>query len=204
MKCFFLKILIIGLLTGVGCRSIKSGSNRNLVFLSSEKEHVLHRLELFNDQTFVYKISEGLNETTSSGNWTVANKKLYLNSFKEYKSGYSKISAVGENKLNNEYFNLYVIDNEGIPLEGALVFYGNRQVTVESNGIVSLQKELDTVVKVSFLGINYEASLHAISSENVRMEIVPLDLKKMYFDNQVWIVRGNTIISPFNKKLFLQ
>ncbi|MBS1752982.1 MAG: hypothetical protein KF741_04290 [Ferruginibacter sp.] len=199
-----MKILIIGLLTGVGCRSIKLGSNKDLVFLSSKKEHVLHRLELFNDQTFSYRISEGLNETTSAGNWKIAKKKLYLNSFKEYKSGYSKISAVGENKLNNEYFNLFVVDNEGIPLEEALVFYGNRQFTVKKNGIVLLRRGLDTLVKVSFLGINYEASLHDISSENVRMEIVPLDLKKMYFDNQVWIIRGNTIISPFNKKLFQQ
>ena len=201
MKQSYFKILIITILTG-GCHSIKLQNNRSYIFSSPKKAQVLFRLELFNNQTFEYKINGGMYQANSSGRWNIDRNKLYLKSFEDYRSGYCKIRDIGVANLTKEELTVQVVDDKQIPLGGALVFYGNNRDTATRDGYVSFKRGIDTVVRVNFLGINYEAPLHDISTGNARIEVFLKDISKIYLDNEAWTIQHNTVISPSNRKLF--
>lgn len=195
-------IKIFSICVLAGCNSARVANSKSYVFTSSNSDHVLHRLELFGDQTFAYKITGDLNEAASSGSWSVEENRLYLNSFNEYKTGYYKINNIKSANAINDRFNVYVVDNDGVPLEEALVFYGNDSFRLRQDGVVSLRKGLDTTIRISFLGINYQASLKGFNKrEDIKIEIIPLDSRKLYLNDEVWKVRRNRVINPLNKKL---
>lgn len=199
MKKYFLELSFICLI--VGCSSMRFAKNEPIVFVSPSNDKVLHRLELFENRTFEYKISGDLNEVTSSGNWKIENRNLYLKSFEKYKSGYCKVNAIGAEKAGDDKFNIYVVNNEGDQLTEALVLYASNSYILGKEGFVSVKRGIDTIVQINFLGINYQASLNGINKNDVKIEITLQDLKRLYLNNEVWRVRGNSIFSPLNKEL---
>ncbi len=195
-----IQIFIICILAG--CNSIRVANKKTYVFTSVNNDHSLHKLELSDNQTFVYKITGSLNEVSTSGNWRVEKNKLYLKSFDEYRSGYCKISNIESTNIIDGEFKVYIVDNVGTPLAEALIFYGKDRCTIRQDGIVTLRRGLDTTVNISFLGIEYHASLSGLNKrQDVKIEIVQLDSRKLYLNDEVWKVRKNMIISPLNKKL---
>lgn len=185
-----------------GCGSIRVVKNKSYVFTSSSNEHVVHKLELSENRIFIYSITGSMNEVISSGNWKVEKNNLYLKSFDEYRSGYCKISYSESRNVTDGRFNVFVVDNVGIPLAEALIFYGGNSDKLRQDGVISLKSGLDTSVRINFLGIEYQASLNDLKQrQDVKIEIVPLDSKKLFLSDEVWKIRKNMVISPLNKKL---
>ena len=125
-----------------------------------------------------------------------------MKSFDEYRSGYCKISNIGPANIVNGKFNVHLADDKGVPLAHALISYGGDRDTANKYGIVSLTRGLDTTISISFVGIDYQASLRGFDkTQNVQIEIVLQDPGKHYLNDEVWTVRKNMVISPQNKKL---
>lgn len=195
-----IQIFVICMLAG--CNSTRVANNKSYVFTSFNNEHVVHNLALSENRTFVYNIVGSLNEVISSGNWRVEKNNLYLKSFDEYRSGYCKNTFVESRNIIDGKFNVYVVDSVGIPLADALIFYGSNRDTLREDGRILLGRGLDSTVRISFLGIEYKVSLSDLNhGHDVRIEIVPLDSKKLYLNDEVWEIRKNMVISPLKKKL---
>jgi hypothetical protein len=158
---------------------------------------VNHTLILNADNSFEYMATGDMAGAKAKGTWKKKRRRIILNSYDEFRTGYSILKESTENcNSDTSYFHLFVLNKYGYPLAYSEAVYQDKIYTIPENGMLSLKKGSDSIIKISFLGETHEIKVVDQDKRCKNIVFFQKERWKIYFSNEIWKCRFNKIIIP--------
>jgi len=183
----------------IGCKSAFDLSKDVEFVYKSEKS--TESLSLFKNRKFEYRNTEELANQYSSGIWLLDEGKISLLSNESFKTG---IISSEEKYVDSDKVSIIILDIEQNPIEDvSVVINRNDKVGHESNskGALSFPLEIVETITLYYLSEKYNYDVKNNSTNYFKLNLKIDDRSTLYFDNEVWDVDNNKIISP-SKRIF--
>jgi hypothetical protein len=156
---------------------------------------VNHTLMLRSDNSFEYSAIGDVVNAKSNGTWVRKKRKIILKSNTEFITGYSILKeSTGNCESDTGYFYLLVLHKDGYPLAYSGVIYGDKTYSIPENGMLSLKKGSDSIIKISFLGEKYEMKIADHNQSCKTIVFFQKEVEKIYFNEEVCKYRRNKIV----------
>ncbi|WP_109436431.1 hypothetical protein [Aquimarina sp. AU119] len=191
--------ILVLLIFLVGCKSTFD-FDKDLEFIcKSEKSTTT--LSLLKNRKFQYKNIEELANQYSSGIWSSTEGKISLLSNEYFKTG---IISSEEKNIDSNEVTMVILDMEQNPIQNvSVVINRNDKVNYQSNskGILSFPFEKVKTISFYYLSEKYNYEVKNSVANHFKLNLKIDDRSTLYFDNEIWIIHNNKIISP-SKRIF--
>lgn len=193
--------LIIGLLV-FSCGSLELNDSSNSFI--DKTEVLTTRLELNNDNSFTYRNYGHMTNQLSAGRWRRSGNDIILKSREEFKVG---IKHVSETNIEIDSTKIQLFEDAESPVLGATIVIDDnydQSLVTDRSGTVILHENNLRKIQISFLHHTFSYNVKHSTSNSFQFQLDFDTLGKKYFDNEVWKLRGKTIIGPDKQKLSLK
>lgn len=164
---------------------------------SSKESPVKHSLTLYKDSTFFFTSYGDLIFKESKGRWTVKKRRLILQSFDKYRTGYIIVkdeSFETKSEINTNYIFSF-INQDSIPLVGATIYYSGFSYSVPESGIVRINVEQDSTFNIKYLGETYYGFFCKNGLYRKKVILVQTKKEVVFFENEKWKITRRKVVS---------
>jgi hypothetical protein len=189
------KILIVLLLFLGSCNFFYRQHTFEKNYVYANKELSTQGILKINlDNTFTYSYVAGLLQQTSEGTYTMKGDSVILNSFEAYKTGFIKHTKPYESDLTE--IRMIGKDNEPIALAD-ITLDGKYIAVTNENGVATFNENVTefTNIDVNYLGEIYSIPFEKKQKSSLILTMSINDITKAFFENAIWIKKGNKLIN---------
>lgn len=161
------------------------------------------KLILNSDNTYQYLVDQEMLSLKSTGTWKIKKNKLILNSFKQIPTE-TTISSSYRDTINGTLFIVKDIEGQPIPMPEFKIRDNLRSIDTlitNMNGIFYFNNIKNVLeFNLSFLGFKKARWIEEKNNNFFEIVLAPEMDYYLYQKNEVWIIRGDRLYSPFSKK----
>jgi len=167
-----------------------------LIKFQSRDNKINHTLNLRSDHSFEYIVFGDLVNAKSEGTWIIKKNRIVLKSYDEYRTGYSVIKeSVNNCDIDTSRYCLFIQGKDGFPLAHCNVSYESKSYEVPVNGVVIIEKGIDSIIRISFLNEVHEVKITQKNKSCKNILFLQKEREKLYFRSEVWKYHRRKIIT---------